>query len=81
MDTKKVDLHQIFLLVIHPTHRTYKLCIDPLDVRPDVGGHSGDEAHELVALGDPDPRVPLLEVAGRLQGPRQELRAVVEPEM
>ena len=49
------------------------------EVRPDVGGHSGDEAHELVALGDPDPGVPLLQVAGGLQGPGQELWAVVKP--
>ena len=48
-------------------------------VKPDVSGHSGDEADELVALGDPDPGVPLLQVAGGLQGPGQELRAVVKP--
>ena len=44
-----------------------------------MGGYSGDEADELVALGDPDPGVPLLQVTGGLQGPGQELRAVIKP--
>ena len=44
-----------------------------------MGGYSGDEADELVALGDPDPGVPLLQVAGGLQGPGKELGAVVKP--
>ena len=41
-----------------------------------VGRHGRDEADQFVGLGYPDASVPLLDPAGGLQRPGQELRTV-----
>ena len=64
VDTEEVDLDYLLLLLIDP----------------DVSGDCRDEAHQFVALAHPHSTMPLLEVARRLEGPGQELGAVVKPE-